>query len=61
MKGPLEPRPVRRLEGPTRLALKVERAYRECRDEAPDAPWDKPAIFDSMYTLASTRGVPVEY
>lgn len=48
-------------KAPTRLALNVERAYREFRDEAPDAAWDKPAIFDSMYALASSRGLPVEY
>ena len=48
-------------KAPTRLALNVERAYREFRGEAHDAPWDKPAIFDSMYALASTRGLPVEY
>ena len=48
-------------KAPTRLALNVERAYREFRDEAPDGPWDKPAIFDSMYALANTRGMPVEY
>jgi len=48
-------------KAPTRLALNVERAYREFRDEAPDAPWDKPAIFDSMHALAIARGLPVEY
>lgn len=48
-------------KAPTRLALNVERAYREFRNEAPDAPWDKPAIFDSMYEVAITRGLPVEY
>ena len=48
-------------KAPTRLALNVERAYREFRNEAPDAVWDKPAIFDSMYEVAITRGLPVEY
>ena len=44
-----------------RHALNVERAYREFREEASDAPRDKPAIFDSMYALAGARGLPVEY
>jgi glyoxylase-like metal-dependent hydrolase (beta-lactamase superfamily II) len=48
-------------KAPARLALNVERAYREFRDEAPDDPWDKPAIFDSMYALATARDLPVEY
>jgi cyclase len=48
-------------KAPSRLTLNVERAYREFRDEAPDAPWDKPAVFDSMYALATIRDLPVEY
>jgi hypothetical protein len=45
---------VAQMPGPTGQgqidrALNVERAYREFRDGAPDGPWDKPAIFDSMY------------
>lgn len=48
-------------KAPARLALNVERAYREFRDEPPDAPWDVPAIFDTIYDVATTRGLPVEY
>ncbi|MFZ0530908.1 MAG: MBL fold metallo-hydrolase, partial [Propionicimonas sp.] len=48
-------------KAPARLALNVERAYREFRNEAPDAPWDMPAIFDAIYAVANTRGLPVEY
>jgi hypothetical protein len=48
-------------KAPTRLTLNVERAYREFRDEAPDGPWDKLALFDSMYALADRRGMLVEY
>lgn len=48
-------------KAPTRLTLNVERAYREFRGEPAIAPFDKPAIFDSMLELAANRGLPVEY
>lgn len=34
---------------PARLYMNVERAYREFRDEPPDAPWDTAATFDAIY------------
>jgi cyclase len=46
---------------PARLMLNVERAYREFRNEATDAPWELPKIFDDMYHLAKVRGLPIEF
>jgi hypothetical protein len=46
----------RHWKAPARLVLNVERAHREFRDEAPSAPWDTPAIFDSIYEVANTPG-----
>jgi cyclase len=46
---------------PARLYMNVERAYREFRGEAPDAPWDKAATFDAIYHVAKAKGVPVEF
>ncbi len=46
---------------PARLYMNVERAYREFRNEAPDAPWDSPATFDAVYMVAKAKGVEVEF
>jgi cyclase len=46
---------------PARLYMNVERAYRELRNEAPDAPWDTAATFDAIYQVARARGIDVEY
>lgn len=46
---------------PARLYMSVERAYREFRNEPPDAPWDSPATFDAIYTVAKARGIEIEY
>ena len=46
---------------PARLYMNVERAYREFRDEAPDAPWDAAKTFDAIYEVAKAKGVEVEY
>ncbi len=48
-------------KAPSRLVINVERAYREFRGEPTDAPWDLPKIFDGMYHLATTRGLPAEF
>jgi hypothetical protein len=41
--------------------MNVERAYREFRAEAPDAPWNSPATFDAIYRVAKARGHRVEF
>jgi glyoxylase-like metal-dependent hydrolase (beta-lactamase superfamily II) len=46
---------------PARLYMNVERAYREFRNDPPDAPWDTPATFDAVYNLAKSKGIEVEY
>jgi glyoxylase-like metal-dependent hydrolase (beta-lactamase superfamily II) len=46
---------------PARLFLNVERAYREFRNEPPDAPWDTPATFDAVYQVAKAKGIEVEF
>jgi glyoxylase-like metal-dependent hydrolase (beta-lactamase superfamily II) len=46
---------------PARLYMNVERAYREFRNEPPDAPWDSPATFDAIYKVAKAKGIPVEF
>jgi glyoxylase-like metal-dependent hydrolase (beta-lactamase superfamily II) len=48
-------------KAPARLYMNVERAYREFRNSAPDAPWDKPATFDAIYKLAKAKGVKQEF
>jgi len=53
--------PYREWRAPARLFMNVERAYREFRNEPPDAPWDKPATFDAMREASTARGVPVEF
>jgi glyoxylase-like metal-dependent hydrolase (beta-lactamase superfamily II) len=46
---------------PARLFMNVERAYREFRNEPPDAPWDTPATFDAIYEVATAKGIPIEF
>ena len=46
---------------PARLYMNVERAYREFRNEPPDAPWDTAATFDAIYQVAKAKGIEVEY
>jgi cyclase len=46
---------------PARLFMNVERAYREFRNEPPDAAWDTAATFDSIYKVAKAKGVEVEF
>ncbi len=46
---------------PARLFLNVERAYREFRNEPPDAPWDSPATFDAVEQVAKAKGIEVEF
>jgi cyclase len=46
---------------PARVYMNVERAYREFRNEPPDAPWDTAATFDAIYQVAKAKGIEVEY
>jgi glyoxylase-like metal-dependent hydrolase (beta-lactamase superfamily II) len=46
---------------PARLYMNVERAYREFRNEPADAPWNKPATFDTIYKVSKARGIAIEY
>jgi cyclase len=46
---------------PARLYMNVERAYREFRNEPPDAPWNSAGTFDAIYKVARARGIEVEY
>jgi glyoxylase-like metal-dependent hydrolase (beta-lactamase superfamily II) len=46
---------------PARLYMNVERAYREFRSEAADAPWDHAKTFDAVYSVAKARGIEVEF
>jgi hypothetical protein len=46
---------------PARLYMNVERAYREFRNEPPDAPWDMTATFDAIYQVAKAKGIEVEF
>ncbi|MCU0713415.1 MAG: hypothetical protein MUC43_15255 [Pirellula sp.] len=39
----------------------VERAYREFRNEPPDAPWDSTATFDAIYQVAKAKGIEAEF
>jgi cyclase len=41
--------------------MNVERAYREFRNEPPDAPWDQAATFDAIYQVAQAKDIPVEF
>lgn len=46
---------------PARLYMNVERAYREFRNEPPDAPWDSAATFDAIYQVAKAKGIEAEF
>jgi glyoxylase-like metal-dependent hydrolase (beta-lactamase superfamily II) len=46
---------------PARLYMNVERAYREFRNEPPDAPWDLAATFDTVYQVAKAKGIEAEF
>ena len=46
---------------PARLYMNVERAYREFRNDPPDAHWDSPATFDAVYKIAKAKGIEVEF
>ena len=46
---------------PARLYMNVERAYREFRNESPDAPWDSAGTFDAIYEVAKAKGIKIEY
>jgi hypothetical protein len=53
--------PYREWRCPARLYANVESAYREFRNEAASPPLDTAATFDSMYEVARTRGIEVEF
>ena len=40
--------------------MNVERAYREFRNEPPDAPWDSAATFEAVYQVAKAKGIEAE-
>jgi glyoxylase-like metal-dependent hydrolase (beta-lactamase superfamily II) len=46
---------------PARLYMNVERAYREFRNEAADAPWDHAKTFDAIHDVARAKGIEVEF
>jgi cyclase len=46
---------------PARLYMNVERAYREFRNEPPDASWDSAGTFDAIYQVAKAKGVEAEF
>jgi cyclase len=46
---------------PARLYMNVERAYREFRNEPPDAPWDTVGTFDAIYEVAKAKGIDAEF
>ncbi len=46
---------------PARLYVNVERAYREFRDEAQHAPWDRARTFDAIHAVAKARGIEAEF
>ena len=43
------------------MFINVERAYREFRNEATDAPWDRAKIFDAVLAVAKAKGIEVEF
>jgi hypothetical protein len=53
--------PYSEWRAPARLYMNVERAYREFRNEPPDAPWNQAATFDAIYQVAQAKDVPVEF
>jgi glyoxylase-like metal-dependent hydrolase (beta-lactamase superfamily II) len=46
---------------PARLYMNVERAYREFRNDPPDAPWNHATVFDAVYKVAKAKGIEVEF
>ena len=46
---------------PARLYMNVERAYREFRNEPPDAAWDTAGTFDAIYHVAEAKGIEAEF
>jgi cyclase len=46
---------------PARLFMNVERAYREFRHEAADAPRDRAETYDAIHAVARARGIEVEF
>jgi glyoxylase-like metal-dependent hydrolase (beta-lactamase superfamily II) len=48
-------------KAPARLYMNVERAYREFRNEAADAPWDHAKVFDAILAVAKAKGIAVEF
>jgi hypothetical protein len=46
---------------PARLVMNVERAFREFRHEAADAPWIHAKVFDAVLAVATARGIAVEF
>ena len=53
--------PYSEWRAPARLYMNVERAYREFRNEPPDAPWDSAATFDAIYQVAKVKGIEAEF
>jgi hypothetical protein len=53
--------PYAEWRAPARLYANVERAFREFRNEPPDAPWDMAKSFDAIYHVARARGIEVEF
>ena len=53
--------PYAEWRAPARLYMNVERAYREFRNEPPDAPWDAPKTFDAILKVAKAKGIEVEF
>jgi glyoxylase-like metal-dependent hydrolase (beta-lactamase superfamily II) len=53
--------PYAEWRAPARLYMNVERAYREFRNDPPDAPWDTAATFDAIYQVAKAKGIEVEF
>ena len=47
--------------GPARIYMNVERAYRELRNEAADAPWDTAKTIDAVYEVAKAKGIEIEF
>ena len=48
-------------KAPARLYMNVERAYREFRKEAADAPWDHAKVFDAILAVAKAKGIEAEF
>ncbi len=53
--------PYANWHSPARLYMNVERAYREFRNEATDAPWDFASTFDAIYAVAKAKGIVAEF